>query len=358
MVIKMEHNNRIISIDLLKILCALMVLTYHTVNTLVPLSSITLAEQFCVLFCGWGGGRVAVDVFVIISSWFLCDKVFNFERIIYIWLCTVIYSIIVGVIFYYRDGLFLFFIKHFFPISFDLIWFIRCYLIMVLISPLLNILLRYKITKQFVVTFFVIFSLYKSIFPKNAITLDDYGVFLFIYLITGVLKNHYNCKNNILFFFTFLMCYVFNIIWFLFFDIFSDRLTLLISLGFNKNIFNQNLDSIVCLLCSFSLFFVFLHLKISPIFAPVIKWLSSSCLGVYVFLSLNSPNNILWWCDCYYLTNWLSDFSFAKLYSLIILLFLCTVSFDHFVKKLVILIIKSKYVKNGIFSLNKFFLLD
>lgn len=43
------------NIDLMKIICALMVLIYHTVNTLVPVESFSMVKQFFVWSFFWGG---------------------------------------------------------------------------------------------------------------------------------------------------------------------------------------------------------------------------------------------------------------------------------------------------------------
>ncbi len=75
---KMRDTN----IDLMKIICAFMVLVYHVINTLVPVESFSRGKQFLIWSFFWGGGRLAVNAFVIISSWYLCDKTFSFKRMV------------------------------------------------------------------------------------------------------------------------------------------------------------------------------------------------------------------------------------------------------------------------------------
>lgn len=176
------------NIDLMKIICALMVLIYHTVNTLVPVESFSMVKQFFVWSFFWGGGRIAVNSFVIISSWYLCDKFFSFKRVLSSWISTLVYSATVGAFFAFSQGDFEFFIFHLLPISTNVIWFMRAYILMLLMTPVMNFILEMDKLRNFLIVMIVIFSIYKTLYPGNVLDLGDWEVFLLIYLITGYIK--------------------------------------------------------------------------------------------------------------------------------------------------------------------------
>ena len=71
-------KNRSSNIELLRIIAALFVLSYHTVNATVDINALELPSRFAMTGLFFGMGRISVNIFVIISAWFLCKYNFKF----------------------------------------------------------------------------------------------------------------------------------------------------------------------------------------------------------------------------------------------------------------------------------------
>ena len=102
-----------------------------------------------------GGGKVGVDVFVLISGYFLVNKegsLFDFKRILKFWGQVFFYSIAFYIIFRLmgmNDMGIKSFIKVFFPITCSHWWFASTYFVLFLIHPFLNKLLHYLDKKMY-----------------------------------------------------------------------------------------------------------------------------------------------------------------------------------------------------------------
>lgn len=129
------------SIDLLRIVSMLMVLTLY-INMkggfLESKSSTIKTESGILVFIS----IVAVNCYVLISGYFLCDKQFKLYRVFSTYLQTWFYSVITFVFLLcikgitFSSGLLL---KSIFPFTFNSYWFVTNYILLLLISPILNI---------------------------------------------------------------------------------------------------------------------------------------------------------------------------------------------------------------------------
>lgn len=64
----------------------------------------------------------------------------------------------------------------------------RVYILMLLMTPVMNFILEMDKLRNFLIVMIVIFSIYKTLYPGNVLDLGDWEVFLLIYLITGYMK--------------------------------------------------------------------------------------------------------------------------------------------------------------------------
>ena len=183
-----NQANRYFGIELLRILSAIMVLVYHSVNTIIDIDSLSAQQKIITTNIFYGGGRFAVNIFVIIGAWFLCDRNFKFRRISNLWFVTFLYSIIVGAIFFIAERSLLFCAKQLFPITTEAVWFISCYIILLVVSPLLNVLIYNPKLHKIIVLIATIYILVPTILPISAYKLSNIGWFIMLYLLTGVLK--------------------------------------------------------------------------------------------------------------------------------------------------------------------------
>lgn len=149
-----EHHYRLTNIELLRILAMLMIVFHHFAyhgefdfaTDVIGINRLWI--QFIQL-----GGRIGVNVFVIISGYFLvCKESVRTDRVIQLWGKIFFYSIVAFILFTVT-GVIPFsikeLIKHIAPITFDQWWFASAYFVLYLISPYLNKLLRSFDKKQY-----------------------------------------------------------------------------------------------------------------------------------------------------------------------------------------------------------------
>lgn len=147
-----NNTSRNYSIDILRILCMFMIVILHTerhggyLDVYPPLSIINFILHYINILCS-----VAVNVFFLISGYFLINEDFRLSKLL---------KVIIEVWFY--SWLYLFFLFLFdksslsfssiyalvFPLSFQEYWFMTAYVGMYLLSPIMNLLLRNISRKQ------------------------------------------------------------------------------------------------------------------------------------------------------------------------------------------------------------------
>lgn len=146
---RVERN---INIEILRIVLMIMILILHFFyhgNILNEMSreinllniSIISIEVLCI---------VAVNVFILISGYFLCKSKFDINKIIKLYGEIFVYSIIIGIILLLTNNVELN-IKNllyiFFPFITQRYWFFNAYILLILLFPFLNILIN-NISKE------------------------------------------------------------------------------------------------------------------------------------------------------------------------------------------------------------------
>ncbi len=198
----MSNSKRQANYELLRIIAMFMVVTLHYLNHTGALLSLgesadakkiigTLIESFCI---------VAVDVYVLISGYFLVEAGFKVKRIV-ILICQVwFYSMLIplvmlgsGVAGNEAGGIYVW-IQYLFPIGTEHYWFATSYVILYLFTPVLNLAVKTMSKKQLQVTLvllLVFFCGFKSISPVQFVTDRfgyDFGWFLCVYLIAAYIR--------------------------------------------------------------------------------------------------------------------------------------------------------------------------
>lgn len=188
-----ERNS---SFELLRIISMIMITIHHlslAVGLKDPNLYIRLWGQF---FCI--GGKLGVNCFVLISAYFLCNSSFRMDRVIKTHSKVLLYGVIglcIGIVFMRENVTAMTILKSFFPVIFDHYWFVTTYIGLILLSPILNMLLR-CIDKQKHETVIVILLFLFSIIPTftaQKIFNSDLGWFVFLYIVAAYIKN-YNFK--------------------------------------------------------------------------------------------------------------------------------------------------------------------
>lgn len=197
-----KSNQRLISLDLLKILCMIMIVTLHFVShgglgeyfSKSPAMHYVMQLLRALSIC-------SVNVFVLISGYFLIGKQgLNIKRFLSIalsvWFYAWCYFAITA-----TTGMADFGIKEILasllPISYKLYWFPTCYLCLYILSPFLNKFLI-ALSKRSYLTLLVVLFLLFSVWNEVAVMSDPFRLvdgysflwFVFLYCLSGFIRLH------------------------------------------------------------------------------------------------------------------------------------------------------------------------
>ena len=148
------------------------------------------------------GGKIGVNIFILITGYFSCQSKFSIRRIVKILIATEFYSIILMIVSILvhaqvisRSKLLL---TGFFPLLFGGgYWFVSFYIILFVLSPILNIAVE-RLSKK-TLTFIILFLLSIYCILPNTIgvlkSLNDYGLstviwFIMMYLIGAYFREY------------------------------------------------------------------------------------------------------------------------------------------------------------------------
>lgn len=182
------------NLELLRILCMLFIIGDHLTGQggIADYSTFSSSLAFCFIGCG---SRIACSVFILIGSWFLCERPFQTRRPLSLWLSLWLYTVPVTVL-CWALGLPVSFGTlrwAVFPASTRQLWFISDYLILLLLAPLLNRVL-YGLSRHAHRTLLVALSLplivYPTLFAEDGVVSDLVWMFLYEYLLAAYLHRY------------------------------------------------------------------------------------------------------------------------------------------------------------------------
>lgn len=196
------NTSRIASIELLRSLAMLMVITLHYLDKggiLVPLTE----KQSFAGVCAWTLEAfciVAVNTYVLISGYFLTESGFKIRRLIILVAQLVFYSVLVPVLLILCGILpaseltIYHLLNYVFPIQMNHYWFATAYILMYLFVPVLSMGVKQLSQKQLrmvIIIAVVVFSISKSLLPFQ-LELDrngyDVAWFLCLFLIAAYIR--------------------------------------------------------------------------------------------------------------------------------------------------------------------------
>lgn len=196
-------KKRVVSIELLRILAMMMVVMLHYLGKGELLPKLTGGEMPLNGYVAWGLESlsiVAVNVYMLISGYFLVNSRFKPGRLVELLCQTLFYSIFVsaalmavGVI--RVDGLTVNrILEMIFPVQMEHYWFITAYVIMYLFSPFLSIAVKHMEQKQLrnmILALLAFFGLSKSILPVE-LAIDNRGYdglwFMCVFLVAAYIR--------------------------------------------------------------------------------------------------------------------------------------------------------------------------
>lgn len=193
----MERNKsaRNSNIELLRIIAMVLIVGHHyrvwSTSGGVEFSSNSFAGLFFNM-----GGKYGVDLFVIISSYYLADSRFKVNRIVRTSLQTWFYSIVFLILSLITHSQLLSgktILMSVLPITYKGYWFVTSYIGLLALSPFLNKLICNLDKKDYSKLCFVLVGMYfvmPSIFIKSNTYFSQLGMFITIYTVVCYLKKY------------------------------------------------------------------------------------------------------------------------------------------------------------------------
>ena len=285
------------NIELLRIVAMLMIITLHYLDKggiLVPFTQtqgITqklpwILEAFCM---------VSVNVYVLISGYFLTESKFRFKKVILIWAQVLFYSYVIGAVMWslhlVPDALKNFYdmIFVFLPVTASQYWFATVYLLLFLVFPFLNAGIRHMTKGQhsaLVIVLVVILSLWKSVIPMTVPITNHSGMdlawFVLLYILAAYIRRYPEVikGKRVVYLAVYVLCIMISFGYALLMTFVENRFGKLG--GYSNNLYGYN--SITMLIGAVCLFVFFLKwdCKLPLWMSRVIVGLGSCTFGVFL----------------------------------------------------------------------------
>ena len=279
---KENKTNRNSNIELLRIFSMVSIVAHHFAYHGYGITGLAMTKNKLLLDFLVPSGKIGVNIFVIISAYYLIEKKYSWKGVLKLIISIKIYALlfllfaIIG-----KEQISLFsMIKSLFPIIYGLYWFISCYVLLYMIAPFLNIFLnnisKFQL-KQFILLCSVIY-IFINVFMGANLFFSRIIWFIILYIITYYFKIYVdieNIKTNKLLISS-ILCYILLYMSVVGFDI----------LGIKHIIFRTHMlhfiaeNSIFSVIISFCLWLN--YLKKDPKYSKIINYISSGTLSVYI----------------------------------------------------------------------------
>ena len=294
--VKKERNT---SIDLLKAIAMFMVVILHTITYgLADVEFVKASKIVCDVL--QGVSIVAVNCFVLITGYFMCDTTkINWGRLLRLWIQVECFSIGMymmmcvvpntGITFNVTD-----LIRNAMPLLTNQYWFVTCYFLLCIIAPFLNVFINAVENDEYRKVLIILTILF-SVIPSINIFGDQFGTkngysliwFCILYLIAAYIRRMDNfISTTNIFFGIFLPLTVINII----LRIVGDYVPEIIQVLIRNSAVAYN-GSIV-LIMSVALFEYALNKK-TQMSSKVTK-VASLSFGVYLWHEINNVREYIW----------------------------------------------------------------
>ncbi len=290
---KKERNS---NIELLRIISIFFIIVHHYAlhNRLYDLEIVNINK-----YIGIGAfslGKIGVNIFIIITGYFLINKDIAIKKLLKLWLQIFFYSLGIAMIFYIFKHTSITptsWIKIIMPISFNRYWFITVYFFLYLFIPIINEYIskidkeRYK--KVLLIFFIILVVTYSLAYSSSSYFLAEQTpfsnliYFVFLYLIGGYIKKYKitkieNMSNKRIAFTTLLFFMVYMTILCVC-EIIDSKFNVL---GNALNWYTRS-NSIFVFIISVFMFCLFKNMNIKN--NKIINFIASTCFGTYLIQS-------------------------------------------------------------------------
>lgn len=293
--VNIECKKRMPNIEVLRCIAMMMVIVLHYLGKGELLPELTterieasgivawLLESFCI---------VAVNLYMLISGYFLCESSFKMSRLIKLWLQIWTYSAVIGIISAYigiipaNEVDTHYFLTVLFPVSMGHYWFMTAYFFLYILLPLLGTGLRNLTKKQMQIIIIVlisVFSITKTILPVR-LEMDGQGYDVLWYLCVFVIAAYIR-KYGITFLSSAkkaMLLYIIGCL-LLFAEAMLIRIVYLKTDTFGRIVgISYEYNHLLPLLASIGIFIAFLKWKVPEHVAKVVIKIAPYSLGVYL----------------------------------------------------------------------------
>ena len=196
-----KHAARNSNLELLRILCMLMIVADHLAGQSGLGVTDTLSHTALYAMLG-SGSRIGCDVFVILSAWFLSEQPFRSRRVLSLYLGLWLYTVPLTLLCCLLPGCDVGIGTlrwAMFPVSTRQLWFVSDYLVLVLLTPLLNAVLRHlpgRTLSTALGALGVLMAGYSTLFGEDGVVSSSLFVFVWLYLFVGLLRRSPGCRVN------------------------------------------------------------------------------------------------------------------------------------------------------------------
>ena len=187
------------NIELLRIIAMFMVIGLHSMQHGITNSNLVISEfnQFLVVILD-GICSIANALFIFITGYYLIDKTFKIKKVILLWGRTIFYSMAIFIICLIL-GLKVDWLQSIFPIITSHYWFISAYIVIYLLSPLINKFLNSLTKNQYkylLIILTITFGVIRIIFNPYGITEGLLIPTLFMYAIGAYIRKYVEVNKN------------------------------------------------------------------------------------------------------------------------------------------------------------------
>lgn len=296
----MDRRARNSNIELLRIISLFLIIVGHfawQTNWTFNGTSIFLESTIHSL---WIGGKLGVDIFVLISGYFLVKSHYKLSSFVRIWLQAFFYSIAILLISLATNVISVGLkqvVKSIFMFNFGYIsWFVTAYLIMYLLSPFLNVVLNRLSQVQFrsLLIILLVLALVKSVFHNPAVgtTGNDASWLLVVYCFGAYIRLY---QSN---FMWRRRTYYFGILVLLFLSVASvfvlDTFQRSFGISSNPRFYGRFIDGFSPLLLLMASFIFILFIKRRPYNNIWINKIASTTFAIYLIHANMLIVNWLW----------------------------------------------------------------
>lgn len=292
-----ENKMRESNFELLRIIAMMFIFVYHYINYggILNVGSYTI-NKLIALFL-YSGGRVGVNIFILIMGYFMINSKFKIKKVFKMMFQVFFYSVILAILSVYRlnSNFEATSIKEYFtPILSAVYWFATYYVIIYLITPFLNKLIKSlgkNGCKKLIIISTVILSLIPTISYRITFASELFTWFVYMYILGAYIREYnFDFKNKKT---SKILSLLYPIVAFI---------TVIITILINKYCY-CNIDithfygmySILVVISSISIFMWFKNMHIKG--NKIINFFGKTSFAVYLLHDHLLYKNILWTLD-------------------------------------------------------------